>query len=257
VHVVLHRRDLDQQTRGDLLVRETLVDQADDLELAAGEDSLRPGARRAGRERGDAADERGGDPRRAQHLVAPRALDRGDEVVHRGLARDVAGDARLDTRQHLRLGLGHGEREDLHAGDGTADRSDACDGVGHRDVDEGDVRLNCGCELDRLVGIARRADDLEGLPIGEDGLDSLAVEPDVGDEENTRDRPGRSFFLQRARHRPAPLRLVRGCPYCCVAAPVETGCPPTTPILASFGISCQAPPAHPLQPRGDACAPCA
>src|SRR2546425_10211961 len=87
VDVILHRGHFDAQGASYLLVGQPVIDEAHDLALAVGE--LRPGqlATVAGRERRDAPQQAGRDPRRADRLAAGDALDDRHEIVDRRLAR--------------------------------------------------------------------------------------------------------------------------------------------------------------------------
>jgi hypothetical protein len=100
--VVLHRRQCDEQLVRDLLIRQAVFDQIENLELARAQPRLRlPDQALLGRQRGHPVHERGSDLRRAGELVPGHGAYRVDQVSDRPVSRDIAGSADLGPGKDL------------------------------------------------------------------------------------------------------------------------------------------------------------
>ncbi len=100
VHVVLHRRQLDAELLGDLLVREAGIDQVKDLELPRGQRrGFAPVDRRVGADPRDGAAAARGERRDRRR----RRCDARHELVEGRLARHEPGDAGLRVRERVGL----------------------------------------------------------------------------------------------------------------------------------------------------------
>ena len=97
-------------------------------------------------------------------------LDRRDDLLGGGSLHEVADGPRPQHLEHGRAVLERAERD--HAGvGGDADdlaRRPGPTAGGHLHVDERDVGLGAHRELDRLVGIARRAHEADRVLVGEE-----------------------------------------------------------------------------------------
>src|SRR5215204_2859940 len=142
------------QLRGNLLVREAIADQLQDLELARRQSSIAFTGQRVG------LDQRGID-----HLFAGGdAFDRGGEIELEGILQDIAACAglqRLANQRFLRVHAQHDDRGLRMSGENGPCSFEAT-GSWHRRIHHDDVRLQLCRQADGVLTVAAFADDLNG-----------------------------------------------------------------------------------------------
>jgi len=188
VHVILHRGDLYSQVPGDLLVGEAAVDEIADLQLAFRKDGDcvvgLPVDVAVAREDCDLMAERRGGARRAQELVAHRALQNADDVFRSRIVAHEASDAGGCQGDDLAVGLGDAERHDLRVRCLIGQRSCVAEIADARRIEQHYV----GMQLDRPPRRLLQAGDADGTnpsQAAKQFLQCLLQQASVADDEDT------------------------------------------------------------------------
>ena len=176
----------DEEALGDLVRRQVLVEQEEDLDLARGED--------AGDRLGDtvepaavahAVEQPAGDASRERRITPHDTAQERRDLLRRLRLQQVAGRPRPDRRQEVLLGIGGREDDDLGGGRLLANAGERGEPVhaGHRQVEEDEVRLQPRGLDDRPISAVGVADDVEAL-LGEQRRERVARQRMVVDDEN-------------------------------------------------------------------------
>src|SRR5436305_1205705 len=158
--VRLDRGWLDDELGGDLRVRESAGEQAQDVKLAAGEQAKR------GRRRGGAReflDQPACAPGREERVAFVHGAYAGDELVPRRRLEEKSGGAGAECIDYVLVEIEGGQ--DQHAQGGAvgkqaSGRLDPAQ-LRHADVHEHDVRAELACPLERLLAVTRLTDALD------------------------------------------------------------------------------------------------
>ena len=104
-----------------------------------------------------------GDLARERRLAVGDAAQERDDPLGRLALQQVAGGARADRGEQVLLGAGRRQHDDLAAGSGGAQPRQRREPVeaGHGEVEQDEVGLELGGELERLGAVSRLADHVE------------------------------------------------------------------------------------------------
>jgi hypothetical protein len=191
VDMVLHCRELDRERGRDFLVRAALFDQPHDVELPRRQLLFDRGGLALPRERRHPTEQTRGHFGRAENLSALDALDRGCEVLHRGVGCDVGRGPRLGNGDDLAFDLTDGEGDEL---DLRRCRREGPHGVrpvppSHASVHEQDIRLDQLENLEGLLDAGRCRDHLEAPITFQGPGQGLPVQAHLTEDQKARRRP--------------------------------------------------------------------
>jgi hypothetical protein len=185
VNMVLDRADLDSETRCDLLVGETFVDQRDDAALPRCEPGMRPCRRHALRQGPQALDQSCCHPGRAVRLAAGNAEDGAHQLLRRRLSRHEGRGSGFGAAHGLPVFVEDGVGNDLRSRRKPREL-----------LDDARFAGRCGFEKDHIDLLGTDAkqgvlvygfgshDRQSGLP-GEQAGKPLTVEAHVGQDHHT------------------------------------------------------------------------
>jgi hypothetical protein len=120
--------------------------------------------------------------RRAKQLAAADAFHPPDQIVKRGITRDVAGKPSLGAGHDFPGDLIDSEADDRDGGVMAAQDAHDLEALPCGHVDDHDMRPRMRHHGQRLLGGGRRAHDLEPRALGQAGLHPLAVQPHIRDD---------------------------------------------------------------------------
>ena len=156
----------DEESLGDLVRAEMLVEQEKNLDLTGREhprDRLRNPVEAS--TLANAVDEPTSNAARECGLAAHDAAEEGGDLLRRLGLQQVAGRATADRREQVLLRVRRREHDDLRVGRLLADPGKSRQTVhaGHGQVEQDEVGLQTLCGGDRLLAVRRVAHDLEAL----------------------------------------------------------------------------------------------
>src|SRR3954453_18358598 len=175
--VVLHRARRDVQLLADLVVRQPVGDEAQDLELARRQQRAHRGALAAGAA-GELAQQVAGELGRDDRAAAVGRDDRLAQLLAGRALREVPRGAGGDrVEQALRALVGrHDQRPDLRELGAQALEDDLAAQAGHAQVEHHDVGLDRAGQVHRGDAVVGLADDLDARVALERADDALAHE---------------------------------------------------------------------------------
>ena len=199
----------DEETLGDLVRPEMLVEQEQNLDLAGGQhagDLVRDAVEAAAF--ADAVEQPAGNAARERGLAADDAPQERRDLLGGLRLQQVAGGTRPDRRQEVLLGVRRREDDDLAVRRLLSDAGQRGEPVhpGHGQVEEHEIGLQPLCGGDRLLAVGRVADDLEAL-LREQGGEGIPGQGMVVDEQDAlghapligRERPADKRYVEHAR----------------------------------------------------------
>ena len=222
VDMVLDRADLDSETRRDLLVGETFVDQRDDAALPRCEPGMRPRRRQALRQGPQALDQSCCHPRRAVRLAAGNAEDGTHQLLCRRLSGHEGRGSGFGAAHGLPVFVEDGVGNDLRFRRKTCQLLNDARFAGRCGLEKDHIDvLGTDAKKGVLVDGLSSHDRQSGLP-GEQAGKPLTVEAHVGQDHHTSWWGAGSIALIRTILILAQLLAQRVCPGVVVPGEIRT-----------------------------------